>query len=55
MTSQEMNIIKKARADYQREWRKKNPEKVKAAQDRYWLRKAQSEEVEKHVTKKNQS
>ena len=47
MTLQEQDSIKKARRDYQREWRKKNPEKVKAAQERYWLKKAQSEEGEK--------
>lgn len=28
-----------ARREYQREWRKANPDKVKAAQDRYWARK----------------
>lgn len=26
--------------EYKREWRKKNPEKVRAAQDRYWSKKA---------------
>ena len=41
MTLQELNKIKKARRDYQREWRRKNPEKVKATQERYWLRRAQ--------------
>lgn len=28
-----------ARREYQREWRRANPDKVKAAQDRYWTRK----------------
>lgn len=31
----------KARREYYRQWRKKNPEKVKASQLRYWERKAQ--------------
>lgn len=26
---------------YQRRWRKANPDKVKAANERYWLKKAQ--------------
>lgn len=26
--------------EYKRKWRKNNPEKVKAAQDRYWEKKA---------------
>lgn len=31
---------KKARAEYQREWRRKNPDKVKASFKRYWEKKA---------------
>lgn len=31
---------KEARRAYIREWRKKNPDKLKAAQDRYWEKKA---------------
>ena len=30
--------IRAARAAYAREYRKKHPEKIKAAQDRYWLK-----------------
>lgn len=33
--------IRAARAEYARNYRKKHPEKVKAAQERYWLRKAE--------------
>ncbi len=29
-----------ARREYQRNWKKKNPDKVKAAQARYWEKKA---------------
>lgn len=29
-----------ARREYRRQWRKNNPEKVKAATDRYWEKKA---------------
>lgn len=32
----DMEAIRKAQAAYQRNWRKKNPEKVKAIQDRFW-------------------
>lgn len=33
---------KEARRAYKREWNRKNPEKVRAAQERYWTRKAQA-------------
>lgn len=33
-------LKREARREYQREWRKKNPDKLKAAQERYWLKKA---------------
>lgn len=33
-------LKREARREYQRQWRKKNPDKLKAAQDRYWMRKA---------------
>ena len=32
---------KEARRAYKREWNRRNPDKVKAAQERYWNRKAQ--------------
>lgn len=35
-----------ARRMYQRRWRAKNPEKVKAAQLRYWQRKAEAMSAE---------
>lgn len=38
MDTQELK--REARREYMREWRKKNPEKVQAAQERYWTRKA---------------
>ncbi len=33
-------LKQEARRAYAREWRKRNPEKVKAAQERYWLKQA---------------
>lgn len=33
---------KQARREYMRQWRAKNPDKVKAIRERYWLRKAAS-------------
>ena len=33
---------KEVRRAYKREWNRRNPEKVKAAQERYWTRKAQA-------------
>ena len=32
-----------AKRAYQKEWRKKNPEKVRAAAERYWQRRAERE------------
>lgn len=31
---------KQAKREYAREWRKKNKDKIKAAQERYWNKKA---------------
>jgi len=31
---------KEARRAYQRKWRRENPEKVRATQDRYWEKKS---------------
>lgn len=32
--------IRERQQAYKREWRKKNPDKIKAANERYWLKKA---------------
>lgn len=40
MTDKEKEAMRKARNAYRREWNRKNPEKVKAAQEKYWLKKA---------------
>ena len=34
-------LVREERRRYAREWRKKNPEKVRAANKRYWERKVQ--------------
>ena len=36
-----------AKNAYKREWYKRNRDKVRAAQERYWQRKAQKQEEEK--------
>lgn len=33
-------LKREVRREYMREWRKNNPDKLKAAQERYWLKKA---------------
>lgn len=38
-TAEEVEQIRAAKREYDRQWRKANPEKVKAIQERYWLRK----------------
>lgn len=51
-----MTLTEKAaelRRNYHREWQRKNPDKVKAAQDRYWMRKAeqiQNERTDEQTT-----
>ena len=41
MTEKEsQELVRAEKAKYVREWRAKNPEKVKAANQRYWERKA---------------
>lgn len=37
----------KARREYRREWAKKNPDKVKAQQQRYWAKKAAAAEAKR--------
>ena len=37
------NAAKKARNAYARKWRAENKDKVKAANERYWLRRAERE------------
>jgi len=34
-------MIKSLRAEYYRDWRKKNPEKVRKINERYWKRRAE--------------
>lgn len=42
--------IKRVRNEYYRKWRKNNPEKVKAAQLRYWQKKLEEERRNKTPT-----
>lgn len=35
---------KKARADYMREWRRRNPDKIRKQRERYWTRRAEKME-----------
>lgn len=37
---------KRARADYVKEWRRKNPDKEKAIRTRYWEKKASQQQKE---------
>jgi len=45
LTEIEKEKIIKARREYKREWRKNNPEKVKAAENRFWLKKVAEQEA----------
>jgi len=46
MTEREKELARKARNEYQKEWRAKNPDKVKASNERYWLRLAEKAKAE---------
>lgn len=38
-----------ARRAYKREWNRRNPDKVRAAQERYWNRKAEAAEAKQET------
>jgi hypothetical protein len=40
LTEQEREAIKQAQRAYKAEWRKKNKDKIRATNERYWLKKA---------------
>jgi len=44
VTKQE--VVRKAQAEYHKAWRKRNPDKVKATMERYWLKKAREMQLE---------
>lgn len=43
--------VKERKREYFRNWRKNNPDKVRAAQERYWLRKANAGESKSYQTR----
>ena len=45
---------KEARRAYKREWNRKNRDRVKAAQARYWERKAQAAQDQQHEQEEQQ-
>lgn len=47
-------LKREARREYIREWRKRNPEKVQAAQERYWAKKAAEIAAKREKTSKNE-
>lgn len=38
--------VKRIKNEYMKEWRAKNKDKVKAAQDRYWIKRSIEKEIE---------
>ncbi len=42
--------INQEKREYFRNWRRNNPDKVKAAQERYWQRKLAARSEERHQT-----
>lgn len=45
------NHALEAKRAYMREWRRKNPDKVKASMERYWTRRAEREAAEREREK----
>lgn len=43
MSNLDLEKARQARNAYARRWRRNNPEKAKAAHDRYWVRRAERE------------
>ena len=52
MSKQLSEEARKARNEYYRAWRKKNPEKVKQTQEKYWKKKAK--EMQEQAEKENE-
>ena len=46
LTKQEKELIKQAQRNYYKKWRANNKDKVKAANQRYWLKQAQKAQAE---------
>lgn len=44
MTEQEKKLVREARRKWAKDYRKANPEKIKATNERYWLRRALREQ-----------
>lgn len=52
-TDAQRNAAKAARNAYAKEWRRKNPDKVKAANARYWEKKATEMKLAEEVATSN--
>lgn len=52
-TDAQRNAAKAARNAYAKEWRRKNPDKVKAANARYWEKKAVEMKLAEEVATSN--
>lgn len=46
MTKQEREQVKQVQREYYRKWRARNKDKIKASNQRYWLKKAQEAQHE---------
>jgi uncharacterized protein YccT (UPF0319 family) len=49
LTLEEREAAIEARREYRRKWNRENADKVKAAQLRYWFKKAQAMEAERKI------
>lgn len=45
MTEREMQLVREARRKWAKAYRKANPEKIRAANERYWLKRALREQA----------
>lgn len=47
------DMAREAQRQYLRQWRKRNPEKVKKYNREYWIRRVQKEQAQKDAEKSN--
>ena len=54
MKAEQSQAIAETRREYQRNWRKRNPEKVKQHNEQYWLRRVQKTAIRERSAKNDQ-
>ena len=50
----EKELIRQAQREYRKQWRRNNPEKIKAHQAKYWLKKAKQLKLQQEGSSNNE-